>query len=143
MDDVDPAEALGALGGGLVVVGGFLPWITWVSGSVTGLERNSGLTILLGASAIGLALLLTLDERGGLVLGGAGLVTLGVGLRAYLDMQNAVSRIDKVPGLQDLAQVEAGLGLYLSVAGGALVTVAGILAVRAAIEGESRETETG
>jgi hypothetical protein len=48
-----------------------------------------------------------------------------------------------VPGLENLAQIEPGLGLQLTVAGGALVTVAGALAVRAGIGGGSRETETG
>jgi hypothetical protein len=133
MEDVDLSEVLGTIGGGLVVAGGFLPWITWVSGSVTGLERNSGLTILLGASAIGVALLVTLDRRGGLALGGTGLLTLVFGLRGYLDMENAVSRIDRVPGLENLAQIESGLGLHLTVVGGVFVTVAGALAVWSAM----------
>jgi hypothetical protein len=129
MVEIDPAEGLGVLGGGLAIVGGFLPWITWISGSVSGFDRNGGLTILLGAAAVGLALLVTLDLRGGLALAGTGVLTLGVGLRAFLDMQNAVDRIDDVPGLENLAQVEPGLGLYLTLAGGVVVTVAGGLAV--------------
>jgi len=129
MVEIDPAEGLGALGGGLTIVAGFLPWITWISGSVSGFDRNGGLTILLGAAAVGLALLVSLDLRGGLALAGTGVLTLGVGARAYLDMQDAVSRIDDVPGLENLAQVEPGLGLYLTLVGGAIVVIGGALAV--------------
>jgi hypothetical protein len=129
MVEFDATEGLGVLGGGLAILGGFLPWITWVSGSVTGLDRNGGLTVVLGAVAVGVVLLATMDRRSGLVLAGIGVLVLFVGGRAYLDMQDAIGRIDVLPGVENLAQIEPGIGLYLTLAGGAIVTAAGVLAV--------------
>jgi uncharacterized membrane protein len=122
------------LGGLLVGVGSFLPWLTIMAPFVGTLSR-SGLdgggdgvfTLVVGVAALGIGLarfatpLRPLIQRAPIL---AGLLALGI---AVLDLVNVNDKISSI-GTSPYVHAYVGSGLYLLVVG-ALVTVAGGLVV--------------
>src|SRR5262245_52527187 len=117
-----------AIGGGLVVIGSFMPWasVTSIFGtiSIAGTQGDGKITLVLGLIIVVLAIL----ELSG-TAGGIRWVTLIFGFLAagagVLDMTNVSSRLGEAAS--DVVQPAVGVGLYAVVAGGVAVIAGGFL----------------
>jgi hypothetical protein len=121
-----PAAALAILGGLLGVVGSLLTWISSDVGDVSGFDASNDAYTVLIVGVLGIALgvlwlLATLDPLarvGGFVALALGIVLAGVAVYDILDV-----------GDLDLAGAAVGIGLWLALAGGVLLIVAGALGI--------------
>jgi hypothetical protein len=122
------------IGGGLVAVGAFLPWITTTSairGNRTGIDLGEGLI------AVGLGAVIAVTGLREVVAAGsrfsrwaaAGLAALAIGLGAF--EAGAVS--DRIKTLDDSIRHGASIGggIYLVIAGGVVALVGGSLLSKA------------
>jgi hypothetical protein len=122
------------IGGGLVAVGAFLPWITTASavlGNWTGIDLGDGLIVVgLGAviAVIGLREVVAagsrLSRRAAM-----GLAALAIGVGAF----EAGAASDRIKTLDDSMRPGAsiGSGIYLLIAGGVVALVGGSLLSKA------------
>ncbi|HEX9994062.1 MAG TPA: hypothetical protein VGB14_14135, partial [Acidimicrobiales bacterium] len=113
-------------GGLLGVVGSLLTWISSDVGDVSGFDASNDAYTVLIVGVLGIALgvlwlLATLDPLarvGGFVALALGIVLAGVAVYDILDV-----------GDLDLAGAAVGIGLWLALAGGVLLIVAGALGI--------------
>lgn len=122
--DFTDTEKLGLAGAVLTGIAAFLPWVTAgvqagpvdVDTSASGIEGLGILTLLLAVLAVATVMVLNEKRRDSIVLAASGIVVMLVGLWKILSLGGAAS---------------PGIGLYLTVLGGAGILVAGLWDYRA------------
>ncbi|MFB6360507.1 MAG: hypothetical protein ABEH59_04210 [Halobacteriales archaeon] len=117
--DFSAPEWLALVGAIVAGIAAFLPWVTAgiqagpleLSASSTGIEGLGVLTLVLAVAGIGLALTMSVEERGAVLTGIVGVVIGAVAVWKITDISGAAS---------------PGVGLYLTVIGGLGLLVAGV-----------------
>ena len=116
---------LGLIGGGLVLLGSFMPWASIMSGfgniSVAGTEGDGKITLFLGIGLVILGVVSLTSGRRLVVL--QVLVSLAAGAVAGIDMGNMSSKIAGVAS--PFVHASVGAGLYLVLAGAIVAVVGG------------------
>jgi hypothetical protein len=117
------------VGGGLVLLGSFLPWATVTTAfgtiSVAGTNGDGTITLVVGLVIVVLSILeLTRTVRLLNIWGGfvGGLVATGIGVLDYADVNDRIAGVSS-----DVAQAAVGVGLYAVIAGGVAVIVGAYL----------------
>jgi hypothetical protein len=115
------------VGGGLVLIGSFLPWatVTTVFGtiSVAGTNGDGKITLGVGLAIVLVSILELTGTSGARILNIViGVVAAGIGV---LDYANVSERI--AGASSDVAQAAVGVGLYAVIAGGIAVIVGGFI----------------
>jgi len=112
-------QKIGLVGAAIVVVGAFLPWVTWGVFSVAGTSGDGVITLIFGIIIGGLALGSSSNIKAAAVLI-LGFLVLLIG--AY-DASNVVSIAEAPFGIP----VKVGTGLGATILGGLIVLVSGIV----------------
>ena len=127
---------LALVGGGLVALGSFLPWITATAAFLGTISRNGidgggdgiwtiviGVIVVIGVvgglsspGAVGAA-------RAAAVVGGIAAVVVG-----FLDMSDVQGRVNTIANGSSGAIASVGMGIYVVMLGGALAVVGGLVA---------------
>lgn len=115
-----PAERVAVLAGAIATaVGAFLPWIkaTTVFTTIdkTGVEGD-GIATLAVAVIVGLVAMVKPGSRTWPFFGAIGIIGIGLG-----NLQDALERVGDINGSTDLAHASVGSGLWLTLAGGAVI----------------------
>jgi hypothetical protein len=114
-------------GGGLVLIGSFLPWgtVTTVFGtiSVAGTNGDGKITLGVGLAIVLVSILELTGTSGVRILNIViGVVAAGIGVLDYANVS------DRIAGASsDVAQAAVGVGLYAVIAGGIAVIVGGFI----------------
>ncbi len=116
---------LGLVGGGLVLLGSFMPWASIASGfgsvGIAGTEGDGKITLFLGVVLVVFGVIsLTSGRRLALL---QVLASLGAGVIAVIDLVNAFSRVASVNN--GFVHASVGAGLYLVLAGAIASAVGG------------------
>jgi hypothetical protein len=111
------AKIVGMIGALCVIVGAFLPWATWSSIAVAGVEGDGRITLFLGFVA---GALLLWSPRGKkkasfLILG---LIISLIGCYDAYDVSKEI-----IPGIKP----NVGVGLFATVIGGMIIVISGIV----------------
>ena len=111
------AKIVGIIGSLCVIVGAFLPWATWSSIAVTGVEGDGRITLFLGF--ITAAFLLWSPHRktraSFLILG---LIISLIGCYDAYDVSKEI-----MPGIKP----NVGVGLFATITGGIIIVISGIV----------------
>ncbi len=116
-----PGGVLGVAGAVLVAVGVALPWMDVAGESVSGWAASDDAKVLVGLAA-------TAAAAGALVVGGARSLILRVllGVLGLAAVALGVFELFSVSGIEDL-DPSPGMGLFVGLAGGALLVAGGVL----------------
>jgi len=122
------------LGGVLVVIGVFLPWVTATgpggSVSVNGIKVGTFGTLILGGFAIARGMSMIRPSAFGMNLGTpliGGALLAGLMVLRWGDIQNAIKEAEAV---SPLIHASIGIGVWSVIAGTALILIGGLLAQR-------------
>ncbi|MHB9287735.1 hypothetical protein ACKVMT_11945 [Halobacteriales archaeon Cl-PHB] len=134
LDDLTTGEKV-ALGGGVAaVVGAVLPWASFMGQSVSGLDGDGVITLILGIAAAGVIVVREWGQMDQAGVGVLGLLTLAIGGMAYSDIGSLASMGGSGSGFS--ISISPGIGLYLTL-------LAGILMLAGAALGYSNSQGTG
>lgn len=122
-----PTVIVGGVGGGLTVLGSFLPWATVGPFSIAGTSGDGAFTILLGAAAIGLFTLWWSSGADAHLLPALALLA---SIASLAIIGNAFSNVEAIPD-EDLGlfAVDAGSGLLIGGLGAGVSAVAALRAL--------------
>jgi hypothetical protein len=118
--------ALTAIGGGIVILGSFMPWATVSSGfataSISGTEGDGKITMVLGLALVILGVIELTRVTSLRVL-----ILIAATLAAGIGVVDLVSARERVAGVASaLLHASVGVGLYAVVGGGILAIVGGL-----------------
>lgn len=113
-------EKIGLVGALMVFIGAFLPWASWGGFSASGTEGDGIITLVFGIIVGALIYFRSWDSKNKAISSVIGLLVLAIGV---YDASNIASVADAPFGIG----VEVGTGLYITVLGGLIVLLAGIL----------------
>jgi hypothetical protein len=129
-----PGATMIGLGGLLIVLGSFLPWLTATAPFVgtiskSGMEGGDGIitlilgvvTILIGVSQLTATRLPTLLQRSSIA---TGIITGAVAIYDYVDVQR---RIEQVKEQTELVSASVGAGIWTLIVGAILSIVGGMV----------------
>jgi len=123
------SQIIGIIGALCVIVGAFLPWATWSSIAVAGVEGDGRITLFLGFIT---GALLLWSPRGKkkasfLILG---LIISLIGCYDAYDVSKGV-----VPGVKP----NIGIGLFATIIGGLIIVISGIVCLMKIISPDNRK----
>ena len=118
--------ALTAIGGGIVLLGSFLPWATVSSGfgtaSVSGTEGDGKITMALGIALVTLGVIELTRSTSLRVL-----ILIAATLAAGIGVLDFISANERVAGVESaFVHASVGVGLYAVIGGGILAIVGGL-----------------
>jgi hypothetical protein len=133
-NQIVPGATMIGLGGLLIVLGSFLPWLTATApfvGTISrnGMEGGDGIitlilgvvTILIGVSQLTATRLPALLQRSSIV---TGVITGAVAIYDYVDVQR---RIEDVKEQTELVSASVGAGIWTLIVGAILAIVGGVV----------------
>jgi hypothetical protein len=126
------------LGGLLVGVGSFLPWVTVasafyaVSFNGVGGGKDGVLTLILGVVAVAIGAVRLVGMVPPTVQHLSGLLGVGVLALGFFDLEEVQRGVAEFSAQQEYGTAFTGAGLYTILVGGGLVTIGGLISQRPA-----------
>lgn len=122
LEELETGAKVALVGALLTVVGAFLTWVDASIVTVSGIDGDGIFTLLFGVGVGAIVLLVGWDRKGAIGTAVLGLLTVLIAANVYTNLE------EMAMGGTDV--VSAGGGLHLTLIGGIVVVIAGVLGYR-------------